>query len=66
MLKVNQASDRVVMTLCWREDTGWGRVAESMLRYIEDLICQGPEVAVFGGHGRTAGPLPNTEAEEQR
>jgi hypothetical protein len=48
MLKVHQASDRVVMTLCWREDTGWGRVAGSMLRYIEDLVCQGPEVAAFG------------------
>ena len=66
MLKVNQASDRVVMTLCWREDTGWGRVAGSMLRYIEDLVCQGPEVAVFGRHGRTAEPLANAEAEQQR
>ena len=63
MLKVNQASDRVVMTLCWREDTGWGRVALSMLRYIEDLVCQGPEVAVFGRHGQAAEPLPNAEAE---
>jgi Condensation domain len=66
MLKVHQASDRVVMTLCWREDTGWGRVAESMLRYIEDLVCQGPEVAVFGRHGRTAELLPNAAAEGQR
>jgi hypothetical protein len=66
MLKVHQASDRVVMTLCWREDTGWGRVAGSMLRYIEDLVCQGPEVAVFGCHGRTAEPLPDAKAEEQR
>ena len=59
MLKVSQTSERVVMSLYWREDTGWGRVAESMLRYIEDLICQGPEVAVFGRHGRVAEPLPN-------
>jgi hypothetical protein len=59
MLKVGQTSERVVMTLYWREDTGWGRVAESMLRYMEDLICQGPEVAVFGRHGRVAQPLPN-------
>jgi len=59
MLKVDQTSERVVMTLYWREDTGWGRVAESMLRYIEDLVCQGPEVAVFGRHGRVAEPLPN-------
>ena len=59
MLKVGQTSERVVMTLYWREDTGWGRVAESMLRYIEDLVCQGPEVAVFGRHGRVPEPLPN-------
>jgi hypothetical protein len=59
MLKVGQTSERVVMTLYWREDTGWGQVAESMLRYIEDLVCQGPEVAVFGRHGRVAEPLPN-------
>src|SRR6202453_1069792 len=59
MLKVGQTSERVVMTLYWREDTGWGRIAESMLRYIEDLVCQGPEVAVFGRHGRVAEPLPN-------
>jgi hypothetical protein len=30
-----------------------------MLRYIEDLVCQGPDVAVFGRHGRVAEPLPN-------
>jgi hypothetical protein len=58
MLKVHQMSERVVLTLCWREDTGWGRVAESMLRYIEDLVCQGPEVAVFGCYSRGAQPLP--------
>ena len=58
MLKVHQLSERVVMTLCWREDTGWGRVAESMLRYIEDLVCQGPDGAVFGRPQAIAGAGP--------
>jgi hypothetical protein len=62
MLKVHQMSERVVMTLCWREDTGWGRVAESMLRYIEDLVCEGPEVTVFGRYRRGTELLPE-EAE---
>jgi hypothetical protein len=43
MLTVSEMAERVVLTLRWRDDTGWGQVAEMMLRHIEDLVCSSRE-----------------------
>ena len=38
MLSVNEIRDQAVISLYWHTDTGWGAVAEPMLRFLEDLV----------------------------
>jgi hypothetical protein len=52
MLSVNETGDRAVLTLRWRDDTGWHPVAQDLIRHIEDLVLcaadTGAAPAMFG------------------
>ena len=46
MLHVRHGGANAMLRLHWRDDTGWGRHAEAMLRFIENLL-----VWLAGGEG---------------